>query len=180
MKPRLSIGVCVLISLALVIFGLLFGTAKGYEDDRAQAVVLLEGENGLLDALSYRAADGLNLCVVAKRHMAGDADVAALETVAKRLQDGRGLLAQKKQADGELKAAMEAVVTKLQANQSFQNSERDQKYVNMLSTDFGNLSKSMPAEAYNAEAMNFNAQLQTPLIGDFAKLLGVKPCELYE
>ena len=180
MKPRLSIGVCVLISLALVIFGLLYGTVSGYEDDRAQAVVLLEGENGLLDALGYRAADGLNLCVVAKRHLSGDADVAALETAASRLRDGGGSLTAKKAADEALAAAVNAVSAKLQVSQSFQASERDMKYLNMLATDFGNLQKSMPAAAYNPEAKNFNAQLQTPVIGDFARLLGVKPCELYE
>ena len=95
MKPKLSIGVCVLISLALVVFGLLFGTMSGYADDRRQVTALLEGNNGLLDVLSYRGADGLNLCVVARRHLSGDAVVAALETAANYLRSGRGGLVAK-------------------------------------------------------------------------------------
>lgn len=80
MKLKLPIGVCVLISLALVVFGLIFGTVSGFADERRQVTALLEGENGLMDVLSYRGADGLNLCVVARRHLPqADEDVTALE-----------------------------------------------------------------------------------------------------
>ncbi len=180
MKPKLSIGVCVLISLALVVFGLLFGTMSGYADDRRQVTALLEGDNGLLDVLSYRGADGLNLCVVARRHLSGDADVAALETAANNLRSGRGGLEAKKREDAKLNEAVGAVAAKLKQTQSFQESERDRKYLDMLTADMQNLSKSAMVTTYNEAAVDFNSQLETPVIGALAKLLGVKPCELYE
>lgn len=94
MKLKLPIGVCVLISLALVVFGLIFGTVSGFADERRQVTALLEGENGLMDVLSYRGADGLNLCVVARRHLPqADEDVTALEAAAKALRTAGGKLA---------------------------------------------------------------------------------------
>ena len=69
MKRNLPTGACVLIALALVAFGLIYGTLTGYGEERAQVEALWSGENGLSDVLSYRGADGLNLCVVARRHL---------------------------------------------------------------------------------------------------------------
>lgn len=180
MKPKLSIGVCIFISLALVVFGLLFGTMNGYADDRRQVTALLEGDNGLLDVLGYRGADGLNLCVVANRHLKDDADVSALKSAADRLRDEREALAVKKREDARLDAAASAVAEKLLKTQSFLDSERDRKYLDMLTADMQNLQKSSMASTYNAAAEDFNKQLETPVIGALAKLLGVKPCELYE
>ena len=72
MKFKLPMGVCVLIAIVLVLFGLGYGTFSGFREDRQQVTQLLSGENGLLDALSYQGADGLNLCVVARRHLPQD------------------------------------------------------------------------------------------------------------
>ena len=87
MKRNLPTGVCVLIALALVAFGLIYGTLTGYGDERAQVEALWSGENGLSDVLCYRGADGLNLCVVARRHLPqNDPDVLALEQSAGALR----------------------------------------------------------------------------------------------
>ncbi|MEG1776188.1 MAG: hypothetical protein RR367_06755 [Clostridia bacterium] len=180
MKWKLSIGACVLISLALVVFGLLFGTVNGYADDRRQVTVLLEGENGLKDVLSYRGADGLNLCVVASRHLSGDADVAALKQAAKQLSNENIALEERKREDAKLDAAVNAVKGKLVATKSFTESARDQKYLDMLTTDMQNLQKSALVTTYNTAAKDFNAQLETPVIGAVARLMGIMPCELYE
>ena len=55
MKFKLPMGVCVLIAIVLVLFGLGYGTFSGFREDRQQVTQLLSGENGLLDALSYQA-----------------------------------------------------------------------------------------------------------------------------
>lgn len=181
MKFKLPMGVCILIALALVVFGLAFGTVRGYSDDRAQVTSLLEGENGLMDVLSYRGADGLNLCVVAGRHLpADDADVRALEAAAKKLRSTGEALSVKKEEDERLAAAVSAVSRKLNASESFQASERDRKYLDMLTTDLQNLSASAAVGTYNQAAADFNAQLDTPVIGAVAQMLGVAYCELYE
>ena len=56
MKTKLPIWLCLVISLALVIFGLVFGTVRGFHDEKAQVTACLESENGLLDVLGYRGA----------------------------------------------------------------------------------------------------------------------------
>ena len=91
MKRNLPTGACVLIALALVAFGLIYGTLTGYGEERAQVEALWSGENGLSDVLSYRGADGLNLCVVARRHLPqDDPDVLALEESAGALRSSGG------------------------------------------------------------------------------------------
>lgn len=181
MKFKLPIGVCILISLALVVFGLVFGTVSGYSDDRRQVTALLEGENGLLDVLSYRGADGLNLCVVAGRHLAADdEDVAALRAAAQRLTDEREPISTKTEEDAKLEAAVDAVGAKLNKTPSFLGSERDQKYLDMLATDLRSLGASTVVTTYNQAAADFNAQLNTPVVGTLATWLGVEPCALYE
>ncbi len=181
MKFKLPMGVCVLISLALVVFGFAFGTVRGYSDDRRQVTALLEGENGLLDVLSYRGADGLNLCVVAGRHLPGDdEDLLALNAAAKKLQAADEALDEKKEEDERLTAAVAAVSRKLNASESFRASERDQKYLDMLTTDLKNLTASEVVGTYNQAALDFNAQLDTPIVGMIARLLGVAYCPLYE
>ena len=54
MKFKLPMGVCIVIAVALVLFGLGYGTFSGFREDRQQVTQLLSGENGLLDALSYQ------------------------------------------------------------------------------------------------------------------------------
>ena len=178
MKIRLPLGVCVLIALALVAFGLLYGTYGGYLDDRAQ---VMELENSVQDVLAYRGADGLNLCVVARRHLsAADADVLALESTARRLQDEQLSLPQKAEANAQMDAAVAAVSTKLRQTPSFQASDRDQKYLDMISADLNSLSSSAAASPYHQAAAAFNAQLDAPLVGALARMLGIDPCPLYQ
>lgn len=180
MKWKLPVWLCVVISLALVAFGLVFGTLRGFRDEQAQVLACLESENGLLDVLSYRGADGLNLCVVARRHLTGDADVTALETAARCLQSSTSTLMEKKAADEALEQVAASVAQKLKASDSFQQSQRDPKYLDMLLGDMQSLSGSAAAQTYNQAAQNFNNLLSAPVTGSFAALLGVEPCALYQ
>lgn len=180
MKRTLPAGACVLIALALVAFGLLYGTLTGYGDERAQVEALWSGDNGLSDVLSYRGADGLNLCVVARRHLPrNDADVLALEQSADTLRSAGDITA-KKEADTALESAFEAVARKLESSATFQASERDQRYLSMLEADLNSLGASQAVSTYNRAASDFNDLLAAPLTGTLARLLGVSPCELYE
>lgn len=181
MKRKLPAGACVLLAIALVAFGLLYGTFMGFREDRAEVDALLNSENGLLDVLSYRGADALNLRVVARRHLpASDADVLALESAAGVLQSGDAELPQRESADETLEAAVESVSAKLRQTPSFQQSSRDQKYLDMLLADLSSLSASAAVTTYNRAADAFNQQLSTPLVGALAKLLGIEPCPLFQ
>jgi len=180
MKPKISIGVCIVITLALVLFGLIYGTLAGFGDEQRQVTALLVGDSGLLEALSFRGADGLNLCVVARRHLtANDPDVQTLEATAKNLRDGKGDISAKKRENDRLTAMVEQVDAKLQGSASFLSTPRDLAYLNMLTASMGYLAESPAIDEYNRAAADFNALLDTQTGGALARLLGVKPCELY-
>lgn len=180
MKPRLTIGLSVLITLLLLVFGLVYGDVSGYRDERAHVSALLEGDGGLSTVVDYRASDALNLCVVARRHIPGDADVAALAAAAEALRaDGLALPAVKS-GNGALGDAFRAVAGKLEATASFAQSARDPQYLEMLTADFEEYGRSAIYGTYNKAATDFNEKLSQPVLGDAARFFGVEPCELYE
>lgn len=180
MKFKLPMGVCVLIAIVLVLFGLGYGTFSGFREDRQQVTQLLSGENGLLDALSYQGADGLNLCVVADRHLSGSADVEALRQVSQKLNAGDETLEEQKKDTEKLSVLFAKVLEQLRMADSFQQSERDQRYAAMLESDWKNLTENALFDTYNSAAEDFNRKLTTTPVGKLAGLLGVSPCELYE
>ncbi len=180
MKKSLPISVCILISLALVVFGLCFGTVRGYNADREQVTALLGGDNGLMDVLSFRGADGHNLCVVARRHLTASPEVDELSRIATILTDDTQPLSEKKLENESLDAAVLAVKAELGGSESYLQSQRDQKYVAMLEGDLKNLSAADKGSLYNQAAQQFNEKLNAPVSGWIAGLLGVKPCELYQ
>jgi hypothetical protein len=179
MKPKLSIGVSILISLALVVFGVLYGNVSGYAGERAQVAALLEGTGGVGAALQYRASDGLNLCVVAERHIPGDPGVAALREAALALRGAGTTPAELKAKDGALAAAFATLAQTLQQSDSLAASARDTRYLAMLTDDFAQYGQSALYTAYNKAAQAFNQKLAMPVLGDVARFFGVKPCDLY-
>ncbi|MBE5801952.1 MAG: hypothetical protein E7319_06660 [Clostridiales bacterium] len=180
MKKSLPIGVCILISLVLVLFGVLYGAVSGYTDEKKQVDALLNGDNGLMDVLGYRGADGHNLCVVARRHLANDPDVEKLSQCAAILTDENQPLAAKKAENDNLDANVAAVKAKLLETPSFQENQRDQQYLSMLEGDLRNLSGTDKISLYNQAATEFNQRLEAPGIGYLARMLGVSPLEMYE
>ncbi|MCE5342115.1 MAG: hypothetical protein LLF96_00810 [Eubacteriales bacterium] len=180
MKPKLSIWLALLISFILVVFGLVYGDVSGYADERAQVSALLDGDSGLMTVVGYRASDGLNLCVVAERHLTGDTEVAALRETAENLRaDGQSLRAVKAEEDA-LTAAFHSVIAKLNAIPNVAQSGRDAQYLAMLTADFEQYGRHEIYAAYNKAATAFNQKLNTPALGNVARFFGVAPCELYE
>ncbi len=178
-KPKLSLWVCVLIALCLVAFGLTFGTVRGYNKERAQVETKLNGDNGLLDALDYRGIDGLNLSVVAARHLADSEDVQRLQAAARVLRDGRASLADKKAADRKLTDAAYDVAKLLKETPSLLESTRDSSYLNQLTDDLSQWALTIENCDYDKAAADFNQSLNDPIGGFFARILGVKPMTLY-
>lgn len=175
---KLSAALCAVLAVVFVAFGLLFGTWRGYREDRAQVEAMVTMENGLMDVLAYRAADGLNLCAVAKRHLpAGDERLDTLENIARTLQQAETF---RPALDAELAKAVDAVSAGLEQLESFQQSQRDQRYLAMLKADLSSLRASEIVNAYNQAAEAFNRQLDEPVSGHLAKLLGFEKCPLYQ
>lgn len=179
MKPKLTVGVSILISLALLAFGLVYGSVSGYADERAHVAALLDGDNGIASALGYRASDGLNLCVVAGRHIASDPTVATLKQAALALRTQGQTATTLRAQDEALQTAFTAVATALRADPGFTADTRDPKYLDMLAADFAEYAQSPIFQAYNEAAVAFDQKLQTPVLGDIARFFGVTPCERY-
>ena len=175
MKLKLPVGVCALISLALVLIGLGYGTVSGFNQERRQVTDLVNGENGLNDVLSYRGADGLNLCVVAQRHLAEDGEVETLRQTAQTLTRADESLKTRLTADAELDGAVAAVKARLEAAASYD--QRDKGYVAMLESDLTSLKQNDLAATYEKAANAFNQKLSATPMGFIASFLGVKPCE---
>lgn len=180
MKRKLSTGAGVFIALVLVVFGVGYGTYSGFQQERSQVLTLLETENGLMDVLAYRAADGLNLCAVAKRHLsAQDESLQTLDESARTLRNAQTLEAAC-EADVALRGAVTQVSEALSALPGFLQNSRDTQYLSMLMADLRNLSGSAAVATYNEAAHTFNTRLSAPVFGTLACLLGVQPCPLYQ
>ena len=82
--------------------------------------------------------------------------------------------------DHAVAEAFAAVSAKLKENASFQQSQRDQRYLDMLTADFASLRASDVVSAYNQAASDFNSQLAQPVSGYLASLLGIEKCPLYQ
>jgi len=180
MKPRLSVWWSLLICAVLVVFGLVYGNTSGYADERARVNALLEGDGGLMTVLNYRASDGLNLCVVADRHLTGDADVETLRNAANAQLSQQSSVQAARARDKALADAFSRVSNKLAADAGFSASARDVQYRQMIAADFEACGQSDIFAAYNKAAAEFNRQLSVPALGDAARFFGVKPCELYQ
>lgn len=180
MKPKLSLGLSILICLILVVFGVVYGTVSGYADERAHVTDLLSGDNGIAAILGYRAADALNLCVVAERHIPGDATVVALRNAAEDLRGAKPTISALQEGDGALAAAFTATAAALKASPSFAQSARDAQYLGMLTADFDQYgSGHVIYQTYNKAVAAFDQKLSTPVLGDLARLFGVTPCQPY-
>ncbi len=180
MKRNLPTGACVLIALALVAFGLIYGTLTGYGDERAQVEALWSGENGLSDVLSYRGRGRAEPVRGGAPPPAPGRSGCAGPGRERRCASFRGRNRRQKSGGRALEADFEAVARKLESSASFQASERDQRYLSMLEADLSSLGASQAVSTYNRAASGFNDLLAAPLTGALARLLGVSPCELYE
>lgn len=180
MNWKLPTWLCIVIAVVLVAGGLAYGTWSGYREDRARVDELLTMENGLMDVLWYRAADGINLSTVAKRHLpAQDEDLLALENGSRQQQMTAEVRASAS-LDQAVAEAFAAVSAKLKETASFQQSQRDQRYLEMLTADWNSLHASSAVTAYNSAAAAFNRKLDAPVSGSLARLLGIEKCPLYE
>lgn len=178
MKPKLSTWLAVLISFVLVMFGLVYGDVSGYADERAQVNALLDGENGLMTVVGYRVSDSLNLCVVAQRHLPGDAAVITLRETAEALRAPGQNPHAVYTGQAALSTAFADVCAKLSALAGFNG--RDAQYLSLLTADFDQYGRHEIYAAYNTAATAFNQKLSAPVFGDLARFFGVKPCELYQ
>lgn len=180
MKPKAAVTLCAIVMVALVLFGLLYGASAGWREQRAQVDALFAGENGLDTVLAYRGADGLNLAVVAARHLPeGDEALTALRAASDTLRGGETLRARAEAAKAQ-DAAIARVQEALQGTTTYPASARDQDYVDMLTREIAQLARSKAIAAYNESARDFNARLAEPFSGFLASVVGVHAVDTFD
>ena len=175
---KLPLWICILICLLLVSFGLVYGTVSGFSGDKARVTALLEQENGLKDMISYYGADGLNLAAVAARHLP-EQSLSELKEAAGAVNANEGDLPQQKRNAARMAAAADAVTAELEQTDSWQTSERDQRYTALIRSDMQQLVSGSMIDTYNQAADRFNASLQTVPAGWLARLAGITACPVY-
>ncbi len=182
MKSKFHVALCALLALALVAFGLGYGTRAGFMEERREVETLFLSENGIVTALSYRGADGLNLYAVASRYLPeDDPDMQGLKKAGEKLAfpTGEWTLDALFEADQELMRCVQAVKAALEKLPEFTANERDPKYLDMLLADMNSLASSATVTTFNRHASEFNAKLDT-LLGRLAQWMGVMPIRLYQ
>lgn len=165
MKITLSHIVSILICLVLVAAAVCIGAVRGWSSERDG---LQSDMNALLE---IRAMDAANLCVVAARHVPGDADLVRLQAASALLLGNSGSFEERTAADEVITEAALALTNRLASMPTVQSNKRDSGYVAMF-TDVLNVRSSL-ARKLGPEVSDFNNRLSGDLTGKLAMLLGV-------
>ena len=173
-KARAFLGFLAMLLLLAAAF--VIGAYKAFNTERMQ--VELAG-SGLSDVLGSRVEMGNNLLTVARRHP--QADAALLEAVENDIRAlGAGTLQDKASANQRLSRDSSALLKNLEGLQSVQADSRDLSYVTgLLPRGLAQSAQWADAERYNSAASQFNQRLGGGLNGWVARLLGIRPAELF-
>ncbi len=178
-SQRLSLAICIVVSLVFLCAGLFIGSYKGWKSEyQALHDILAEG-GSVEELLSYQGADASNLLVVAKRHLSKGIDAV------KNLEQTRDALVYSSSLDArheaylKLSDQVKEIAVLLSASNSFQNSPRDQVYLSTLEKDLAYLGALLQASGYNQAAQDYNQRMNAAVSGKIARLLGVKPAPVF-
>lgn len=181
MKRPFSTAFYFLLCAVLVVFGVLFGAYRGWHGEAEKVKALFDKPNGVATVLNYSAGDAANLEKVALRHM--DKEDAKLQ----ELRKNRLIVAEKKAdlysrylANGLMTAAADELHKMLLDMPSVKASQRDTGYVNAILKDMDTWQNSGAFDEYNSAAKELNRRLDRSLSGFIAKLLFVKPAQVFE
>lgn len=180
-QNRFTETAAVIFAVVLVIAGVIWNNVGTYTDKRAKVLQEMAAGSELDTALVNRGSDGLNLCVVARRHLpALDADILALNEASRTLQDQSLDAAKRLETSGRVLELAEALQEKLQECDGVAGS-RDQGYLDMILNALRVTDDPITAAgAYNHAAQRFNEALASPVDGFLPRLFGVKPCSLVQ
>jgi len=178
-RPFSALIVC-LVSLMLVGFGVLRGAYRGWHQEANTIEKLFYQDNGLNEAISYRAYDAANLEKVARRFL-GEADAVITELADCRagLSDTQSPLLDRYRHNERLSAAARAVKAALERTEAYRASGRDRGYVDSLIGNMDYYASSGAADAYNEAARDYNKRLRNTLSGVAASKLFVCSAQVF-
>lgn len=181
MKRPFSTAFLILLSAVLVIFGIFYGARQGWQAEANRIDALFSKDGGLQTMLVYRANDAANLEKVALRHIdASDETLSALKKSRDAAVNENASLHDRFIANGQLDTVAKAVEGILLGTLSFTQSQRDTEYVSVILRDMQMLSSSGAVDEYNAAARDFNNRINSSLSGLAARLLLIRPAQIFE
>ncbi len=174
MKNTLTTLACALLCAALVIGGICHGAVRGWRAEQDKVLHPDRQEGTVYAALSERAMDAANLCVVAARHLpADDSRLTELRSLRATLENEQATTVLLAQADQRLTALALQLADELPKLDTVQQSPRDQVYISTLTRILGEASGS--GSSYLTQVRAFNHRLRSSFTGRLAIALGVMP-----
>ena len=174
MKGILSTVLCILLSLALVVFAVGSGAVRGWNGERTKALDTLRQSTDMAVLLENRAMEAANLAVVAARHLNADhPDLLTLQNASGILKDAKAEAADIAEADAALTQAAVNLSHLLPELPSVQADQRDQVYISTLTRTLAETTSA--AKVFDEAVNDFNRRLAASPTGQLAMFLGVEP-----
>ena len=161
--------------ILMVLFGVVFGAYRGWNEERA---MVEETWAGLESMLQARVESAYNVLTVAGRHLPQDHEAVVRLRNARDTLEGENSLSEKAAANEELTRAAKDVLALLVETPSVQQDSRDRMYAESYLPQMLAQSEEKTAGAqYNIAAAQFNERLSASLSGKIASLLGIEMAE---
>ena len=175
---KLRTGWAVVLLIVLVLFAVCFGAYRGWSGERARVE---ENYSGLEDVLPDRVEVANYVLTVAKRHLPRNSElIVRLENDLAILDRKTSSLVDKASANAALTRDADALLESLKELESLQADARDLDYVNnYLPKKLGESESKILDTNYNIDAEDFNQRLNGTFSGWIAKIMGVKPLEIF-
>ncbi|MBR0407516.1 MAG: hypothetical protein IJI53_05735 [Clostridia bacterium] len=175
---KLKTGTAIVIMIVLVIGSVLFGAYKGWTTEKAHVDATYAGLESMLQT---RVETAYNILTVAKRHLPEtDEAYQRVSMDLGQLDNAYTDLGRKAQANEALAQDAAALLKALAQMDSVKSDSRDEMYVNnYLPQMLSESEAKTEGAAYNQAAAEFNGRINRTFSGFLAKLMGIKPAEVF-
>ena len=162
----------------LVVGSVIFGAFRGWSDERVR---VNETYAGLESMLQTRVESAYNVLAVAKRHVPEtDENFVHVKKELTVLESASATLPEKARANEALTADAQALLSQMTQMDTVKNDSRDKMYVDNYLPQMLSESEQMTVGAtYNQAAAEFNGRINRTFSGFLAKLMGIKPAEVF-
>ncbi len=175
---KLKTGWAFVLMVILVVGSVIFGAYRGWSDERAR---VNETYAGLESMLQTRVETAYNILAVAKRHVPEtDEGYQRVSMDLGQLDNAYTDLGRKAEANDALGRDAAALLKALGELDSVKQDSRDKMYVDNYLPQMLSESEQMTVGAtYNQAAAEFNGRINRTFSGFLAKLMGIKPAEVF-
>ena len=175
---KLKTGTAFVIMVVLIIGSVLFGAYKGWSEEKAHVDATYAGLESMLQT---RVETAYNILAVAKRHVPEtDEAYQRVSMDLGQLDNAYSDLGRKAEANDALGRDAAALLKTLAELDTVKNDSRDKMYVDNYLPQMLSESEQMTVGAtYNQAAAEFNGRINRTFSGFLAKLMGIKPAEVF-